>query len=175
MSEKLADMLQLNSLGSRIMETGTFGQPQAMVTERELVTLHVGHLYEEDGVQVEAFTVPVICKALQNQHVEGVHPYLNKLWFSDVCPREENLEVDLLVGADYLWEFMKGDVVRGERDEPVAILTSLGWVLSGPLKIPARTDHGHKLGHTHSGNPRSSCTRDSTRTTHSGISKVMGP
>ncbi|XP_078384164.1 uncharacterized protein LOC144666642 [Oculina patagonica] len=140
-SEKLAEMLQLKSIGSTIMETGTFGQPQAMVTERELVTLHVGHLFEEDGVQVEAFKVPVICKALQNQHIEEakrVHPYLNKLWFSDVCPREENLEVDLLVGADYLWEFMKGDVVRGERDEPVAILTSLGWVLSGPLKIPQR-------------------------------------
>ena len=140
-SEKLAEMLQLKSMGSTIMETGTFGQPQALVTERELVTLHVGHLYEEDGVQVEAFKVPVICKALQNQYIEEakrVHPYLNKLWFSDVCPREENLEVDLLVGADYLWEFMKGDVVRGERDEPVAILTSLGWVLSGPLKIPQR-------------------------------------
>lgn len=66
------------------------------------------------------------------------NPYLNKLWFSDVCPREENLEVDLLVGADYMWEFMKGDAVRGERDEPVAILTSLGWVLSGLLMILQR-------------------------------------
>ena len=34
MSEKLAEMLQLNCIGSTIMETGTFGQPQAMVTER---------------------------------------------------------------------------------------------------------------------------------------------
>ncbi|KAL9972203.1 hypothetical protein ACROYT_G018463 [Oculina patagonica] len=124
-SEKLAEMLQLNSIGSTTMETGTFGQPQAMVTEREIVTLHVGHLYEEGGVQVEAFKVPVICKALQNQHIEE-------------AKREENLEVYLLVGADYLWEFMKGDVVGRERDDSVAILTSLGWVLSGPLKIPQR-------------------------------------
>ena len=83
----------------------------------------------------------VICKVLQNQHVEEakrVHPYLNKLWFSDVCPGQENLEVDMLIGADYLWEFMRGEVVRGEKDEPVAISTSLGWVLSGPLKIPQK-------------------------------------
>lgn len=64
-SEKLAEMLQLNCIGSTIMKTGTFGQPQAMVTERELVTLHVGHLYEEVGVQLEAFKVPVVCKTLQ--------------------------------------------------------------------------------------------------------------
>ena len=33
---------------------------------------------------------------------------------------------------------MKGDAVTGQKDEPVAILTSLGWVLSGPLKIAQR-------------------------------------
>ena len=122
-----------------MMETGTFGQVKAPVTERELVAVHVGHLFEEVTNQVEAFKVPVICKALQNHHVEEakrVHPYLNKLWFSDVCPRQENLEVDTLIGADYLWEFMRGEVVRREKDEPGAISTSLGLVLSGPLKIP---------------------------------------
>ena len=53
------------------METGTFGQARATVTERELVTVHLGYLFEEGTVQVEAFKVPVIYKALQNQHVEG--------------------------------------------------------------------------------------------------------
>ena len=65
-----------------MMETGTFGQAKATVSEQELVAVHVGHLFEEGTVQVDAFKVPVICKALQNQHVEEakrVHPYLNKL------------------------------------------------------------------------------------------------
>jgi len=98
-------MLQLNSIGSEMMETGTFGQAKAMVTERELVAVHVGHLFEEGTAQEEAFKVPVICNALQNQHVEEakrVHPYLNKLWFCDVCPRQENLEVHMLIGGDSL-------------------------------------------------------------------------
>jgi len=112
------------------------------VTKRELVAVHVEHLFEEVTVQVEAFKVPVICKALQNQHVEEakrVNPYLNKLWLSDICSRQENLEVDMLIGADYLWKFMRGEVVRGEKDEPVAISTSLGWMVSGPLKILNRS------------------------------------
>ena len=122
--------------------------------------------------------MPIICKALQNQYVEEakkVHPYLNKLWFSDVCPWQENLEVDFLIGADYLWEFMKGKVVRGEKDEPVAISTSLGWVLSGPLKIPQRKPMAGTNLHTRSGDPRPRSARVNARTVVSGIPKVMGP
>ena len=94
-----------------MMETGTFGQAKATVTERELVAVHLGHLFDEGTVQVEAFKVPVICNALQNLQEEArrgeeeakrIRPYLNKLWFSDVRPRQENLEVDMLIGADYL-------------------------------------------------------------------------
>ena len=52
-------------------------------------------------------------------------------------PKDE-LEIDLLVGADYLWEFQKGRTVWGEAEEHVAVETELGWVLSGPLK---KRDH----------------------------------
>ena len=44
------------------------------------------------------------------------------------------MHVDLLIGADYLWYFQKNHIIRGKPDEPVAIDTELGWVLSGPLK-----------------------------------------
>ena len=40
----------------------------------------------------------------------------------------------MLIDLDYLWEFQKGRTVRGEPEEPVAIETELGWVLSGPLR-----------------------------------------
>ena len=61
-------------------------------------------------------------------------PHLRDLWFSDVCQTKEGLEIDLLIGADYLWEFQRGRTVRGKSKEPVAIETELGCVLSGPLK-----------------------------------------
>ena len=62
------------------------------------------------------------------------YPHLQGLWFSDVCKDKEVLEVDVLIGADYLWCFQKGRTIRGESDEPVAVETCLGWVLSGPMK-----------------------------------------
>ena len=44
------------------------------------------------------------------------------------------LEIDILIGADNLWAFQSGKVVKGKDDEPVAVDTCLGWVVSGPLK-----------------------------------------
>ena len=60
--------------------------------------------------------------------------HLQNLWFSDVCRTKEELEIDLLIGSDYLWKFHRGQTIRGEPEEPVAIETELGYVLSGPLK-----------------------------------------
>jgi hypothetical protein len=59
---------------------------------------------------------------------------LRNLWFSDVCRTKEELEIDLLIGSDYIWKFQRGRTIRGEPEEPVAIETELGYVLSGPLK-----------------------------------------
>ena len=76
-------------------------------------------------------------EVISNGHVEVVKndfPHLCNLWFSDVYQSKEDLEIDLLIAADYLWEFQKGRTVRGESEEPVAIETELGWVLSGHLK-----------------------------------------
>ncbi|XP_046861891.1 uncharacterized protein LOC124455244 [Xenia sp. Carnegie-2017] len=55
------------------------------------------------------------------------------LWLSDVCKVNEELEVNVLVGADYLWSLQKGRIMRGKQGEPVAIETVLGWVVSGPV------------------------------------------
>ena len=56
------------------------------------------------------------------------------VFFSDVCRYQDTLEVDVLVGADYIWEFQNRETIRGGQHEPIAVKTTLGWVLSGPLK-----------------------------------------
>ena len=39
--------------------------------------------------------------------------------------------MDVLIGCDYYWEFVTGNVCRSEHG-PTAIHTKLGWVLPGP-------------------------------------------
>ena len=69
---------------------------------------------------LEACVVPEISRT-SNEHVEVVKndfPHLRDLWFSDVCQSKEGFEIDLLIGADYLWEFQRGRTVRGSRGSP---------------------------------------------------------
>ncbi|CAB3992775.1 Hypothetical predicted protein, partial [Paramuricea clavata] len=74
------------------------------------------------------------------------------------------LEIELLIGADYLWLFQEGRTVRGKSNEPVAVQTKLGWVLSGPLKSSSEDDDGptscaqvstNLIGHVNSSKNRS--------------------
>ena len=86
-------------------------------------------------MRIEAFVVPEISR-VRNEHLEIArrnYSHLAQIWLSDVCKGSEQLEIDLLIGADYLWSFQTGSVVRGKVNEPVAVQTELGWVISGPL------------------------------------------
>jgi hypothetical protein len=40
----------------------------------------------------------------------------------------------MLIGSDFYWEFGTGEIVRG-GDGPVAINTTLEWMLSGPADL----------------------------------------
>ena len=73
-------------------------------------------------MRMEAFAVPEILQ-VHNEHLEiecRNYPHLAQIWLSNVCKNSEQLEIDLLIGADYLW-------------------TGLGWVVFGTLtyKQPA--------------------------------------
>lgn len=70
---------------------------------------------------------------VKNEHLELVrenYPHLANIWLSDVFRHKEQLEIDVLIGADYLWSFQSGNFVREGVGEPVAIETGLGWVVS---------------------------------------------
>ena len=68
---------------------------------------------------VEAYVVTEIShiSTSTQEVVKNGFLHLRDLWFSDVCKTKEQLEIDLLIGADYLWEFQKGTTIRGEVEE----------------------------------------------------------
>lgn len=120
------EWVSINTFGHKAKETGL----------REVIQFDIMPLQANRALRLEAYVVPEISN-ITNEHVEVVkndYPHLRDLWFSDVCQTKEELIIDLLIGSDYLWEFQKGRTIRGEPEEPVAVETELGWVLSGPLK-----------------------------------------
>ena len=88
------------------------------------------------GVKIQCYVVKEITDIV-NEYIEIVkksHPHLQKVWFSDVARHQDTLSIDTLIGSDFFWNFQAGETIRGGPDEPIAVKTSLGWVLSGPLK-----------------------------------------
>jgi hypothetical protein len=85
--------------------------------------------------QLELIAVPIICQPLTSQSIDLCvlkYQRLRDLDLADSSRGGAPMEVDLLIGSDYYWEFTTGDIRHGE-DGPVAIRTSLGWVLSGAV------------------------------------------
>ena len=49
-------------------------------------------------------------------------------------------EIDLLIGSDFYWSLVTGNVKPLEKSSLIAIETKLGWVFSGPVNIPHSTN-----------------------------------
>ena len=117
------------------LSIGTFGQGASGSELRSVVRLDLKPLVGREVVSVEAYFVPEI-SVIKNQHLEVAREnfaHLRDLWLSDVCQSSEDFEVDVLVGADYLWLLQRDCIRRGKPGESVAIDTVLSWVVSGPI------------------------------------------
>ena len=127
---------KLHVVRNEWLEVNTFGGATKDGKMREVVDFEINSVKGNRSVRVEALVVPQICQ-VRNKHLEvvkGEYSHLKDLWLSDVCKSNDLLEIDVLIGADNLWAFQSGKVVKGKDDEPVAVDTCLGWVVSGPLK-----------------------------------------
>ena len=131
-----AEKLGLRPVRRENLSIKAFGSNEAENRMREVVEFNLVPVVGGKGVKISCFVVESI-GSISNVHLEEVkqiYPHLNLVWFSDVCRNKEVLDIQVLIGSDYQWEFLEGEQIRGGHHEPVAIKTSLGWVLSGQLK-----------------------------------------
>ena len=113
-----------------------FGSEKAEVKERDVVEINVEALNGTKNVKLHCYVVDDI-SSISNVHpemVREIYPHLHNIYFSDVCRNVEVLKIDILIGSDEFWNFQEHEVKRGGPNEPVAVKTVLGWVLSGPLQ-----------------------------------------
>ena len=84
--------------------------------------------------KITAFCFPKICSPLTTTLDVARYPHLYGLEFFDLNilkqpPADSN--IDILLDADYCFDILSGEVVRGE-DGPVAINSEFGWEVRGP-------------------------------------------
>ena len=84
-------------------------------------------------VDVELYVVPKICSPISCQTIDlaqATYEHIIDLELADSTYGSRVLKIDILIGGDFYWKFVTGGIVRGESG-PVAINTTLGWLLSG--------------------------------------------
>lgn len=134
-TRKVKERLDLHTSREETLGIRTFGSPNVEQKVREVVRLSIESTEGKNGVIIEAYVVDEISQ-INNQHLEIAkhnYAYLHDLWFSDACKFPDTLDIDILVGIDFLHSFQKDKVIRVKPHENGAIQTTLGWVLSAPL------------------------------------------
>ena len=73
-----------------------------------------------NAIYIKVFVVPKISR-VQNEHLElasGNYLYLANIWLSDVCRDKDQLEIYVLIGADYCGVFKLSMLPRKVQGNP---------------------------------------------------------
>ena len=133
---KAVGKVGLQAVKQERLSVKTFGMDEAETKVRDIVDFELFSVNGEQSARIQCYVVDEIA-TIPNERIDLVKrnfDYLKQIYFSDATKHGETLYVDILIGANFLWEFMSGQTIRGGPQQPVAIKTLLGWVLSGPLK-----------------------------------------
>ena len=120
------------------MSITTFGQSHHEPRTYDIVQVKIRNKNGGTPICISATVVPKICESVKN--------YNDTSWFKKNYQCFKNLEfadsesdgklrnssIQLLVGSDFYWAFIKNDIVRSKYG-PVALKSTLGWILSGPV------------------------------------------
>ena len=86
-----------------------------------------------ERLEITARTSLVICSNLPELVNASKYTHLQGLDLADTCSSSNHQGgIDVLIGSDYYWQIVTGDVVSGESG-PVAMNSIFGWLVSGPI------------------------------------------
>ena len=126
-SARLRDHLQVPTLKAEKIIIKEFGNVAGTTTTCDSVQIAIKG---EDTliIYMNAFVVKNICSPISKQAIDiakSSYCHLREVAMADRGDGNENMAIDILVGADYLWTFMLDNVVQGEQG-PIATLMCFG-------------------------------------------------
>ncbi|XP_022801329.1 uncharacterized protein LOC111339019 [Stylophora pistillata] len=114
-TSRVAETCGLEIVRREWLAVNTFGQRATSSNLREVVEIPLTPVGRGGVIHIEAFVVPEISR-VPNERLDIVrnsYSHLADIWLSEFCRNEDQLDIDVLIGADYLWHFQTGNVVRG--------------------------------------------------------------
>ena len=149
-SNKVRGGLGLQSVSVETLSIKTFGATEEERQTYDVVNLGVATKCGP-GLEIPILVLPLICGPLFNQPTACLrerYEHLSGLELADSSCDSDNFDVDIFIGSDLYWRFVKGRTLRG-RSGPTAIQSKFGWVLSGPAEQLAQEDTIVNLVSTH--------------------------
>ncbi|KAK6175233.1 hypothetical protein SNE40_013740 [Patella caerulea] len=111
----IQDYLCFPVVEQRTFMLKTFGSTLKTPKTLDVVSLHIST--NNGDIRILAIVVPFICDKLCNQYLDRAQngfPHLRNLNFADYNGEQIDLMIDMLIGSDEYWNFVTGEVVRGE-------------------------------------------------------------
>ena len=133
-SECVKTCLQLETDHHKMVNVKTLAGERMNVLDATKVCIK--SLDQNLTVYVNGFCFDKICDLLINQPIQIAKENFEHLKDLELAHSgDRGLEVDILLGADFHWEIMSGNMRWGENYGPVALGSKLGWILSGPVQV----------------------------------------
>ena len=111
-------------------------------TTCDIVRFIVEGVNGDSATDIAAFVVPNICSALGSQEIDRAKEcfaHLSDIDLADSHHGDTPMDIDLLIEADHMWQFLTGEKKWGESGRgPMAFKTILGWALSGPVPTESK-------------------------------------
>ena len=128
--------LGLKTLRKERIFIETFGNKYSSELSVDVVPLKI--ISDQKIVTIEAIWTPVNSADLLNQNIQHVstrYPHFTGLKLADTS-KNLNKGIEILIGSDYYYNFVFGEVLKRKVNEPVAINSLIGWILSGRFDYP---------------------------------------
>ncbi|CAG7703505.1 unnamed protein product, partial [Allacma fusca] len=133
----------VNTLGLKRQE---LSQPMEVKGLSDVEMLTVTHQVELEIATAYSLDTLIRTSALIVRKTSGVHPrtsinpmpwtHLQSLTLADPLFYKSR-KVDIVFGADVYPRIIRGAIIRGNEDEPMAQESAFGWIVLGPTVAPA--------------------------------------
>ena len=118
--KRAREILNLNTVDKGKVIIKAFGQDQDEINTCDLVNVQLKSLQNSYCFEVNALQVPLICSPLlQGETIGWANSnfcYLKGLKLADyLSGSHPDLEVDILLGSDFMWRMMMGEIIQERK------------------------------------------------------------
>ena len=142
----LAKQLKLTPVKRETLHLNTFGNSKTKRENCDVFNFNIQSTKGNGSNEIRAVSFPTICSPVSSVINVQNYPHLQELDQADFDKSGTcNNNIDFLIGADFYWRIVTGDVV-GRANGPTAVSSKLGWLLSGPSTQNSTYDSTTRIG-----------------------------